>query len=242
MKRITHLLLSVSFLGTACAMEQHADIVQGEPNRIVETLEGRAAGTTILMRVASIGDLEDVNKLIKAGAQVNARDSQGTTPLMHAVREFSGRSANPEVIEALIRAGAEVNAVDKSGQTALIHAVGTDVSVYINPKVIYVLLKAGADANKADNKGRMALTQALFTLIHKPAEAVSDANLREVIRLLINATNVDTLNKIDWSFGGTGKTPLILAAIEGDPAIVQLLLNRGVDPKITVPGFAGTHH
>lgn len=242
MKRITFLLVSVSFLGTACGMEQHADIIQGAPNRIVEALgTGDVAGMTILMREASMGYLPDVNELIHAGANVNAKDSQGQTPLMYAVREYAGRyPANPAVVQALIKAGADVNAEDKTGRTALIHAVGSDVSVYINPKVIEALLQAGADPNKVDIKGRTALTQALFTLIHKPEYAISDANLREVIRLLIKASSVATINKIDWSFAGTGKTPLMLAAVEGDPLIVQLLLDRDADPKITVPGFEGT--
>jgi ankyrin repeat protein len=52
--------------------------------------------------------------LVKRGANVNIRDSEGETPLLMAVRYSSAA-----VVTALINAGADVNAKNKKGQTVL---------------------------------------------------------------------------------------------------------------------------
>ena len=54
---------------------------------------------------------EVVTLLIKAGADVNAKDKYGVTPLHRA----AAYNENPEVITILIKAGADVNAKDSDG-------------------------------------------------------------------------------------------------------------------------------
>ena len=64
---------------------------------------------------ASVGELKF---LILLGADVNARNTTGATPLMLA----AARNRDPDVIKALINAGADVNAKDNAGRTPLIWA------------------------------------------------------------------------------------------------------------------------
>ena len=59
-----------------------------------------------------------IEVLLKAGADINARDKGGWTPLMRAARW----NQNPEVIEVLLKAGANARAKDKQGKTALDYA------------------------------------------------------------------------------------------------------------------------
>lgn len=53
-----------------------------------------------------------VDELIKAGAEVNAKDNYGRTPLYHAVV-----NGNSMIINELIRLGADVNIKDTQGHT-----------------------------------------------------------------------------------------------------------------------------
>ena len=59
-----------------------------------------------------------IEALIKAKADVNARNKNGGTPLMAA----AGFNSNPAVVEALIKAKADVTARDISGKTAFDYA------------------------------------------------------------------------------------------------------------------------
>ena len=77
---------------------------------------------------ARSGDVKAVEAALDAGADVNARDGDGITPLMHAARGDRPEIANPgptdhpEVVELLIKRGADVNAKTDSGFVALFWA------------------------------------------------------------------------------------------------------------------------
>ena len=65
---------------------------------------------------------EVIRLLLKAGADVNAKDEYGNTPL-HAAAAVN---ENPEVISVLLKAGADVNAKAENGSTALDYARDND--------------------------------------------------------------------------------------------------------------------
>lgn len=88
-------------------------------------------GVTPLMIVRTPGA---ISALVKAGADVNARNRSGQTPLMFTA-QFN---TNPAVINALIDGGAE-DLTDKDGKTALVHAKEMG-----NSEIIDALIKAGA--------------------------------------------------------------------------------------------------
>jgi ankyrin repeat protein len=67
------------------------------------------------------------------GAEVNAVDERGSTPLLEAARY-----GHEDITRVLIAAGADVKAKDKDGKTALMLAVQGD-----HDEVVRVLKQAG---------------------------------------------------------------------------------------------------
>ena len=99
-------------------------------------------------------DPEVITMLVKAGADIEARDSvHGKTALLWAAYA----NPNPEVTAALLKAGADLEARDKvDGMTALMWAIQFNK----NLDVITVLLNAGADAKAKDQVGLTTLDYA----------------------------------------------------------------------------------
>jgi ankyrin repeat protein len=62
-------------------------------------------------------NLEVITFLVERGADVNAHDNHGTTPLIYACRD----GGNLEIIKFLVERGADVNARAEDGYTPLIH-------------------------------------------------------------------------------------------------------------------------
>ena len=60
------------------------------------------------------GDLAGVQALLDIGADVNAKDVEGWTPL-----HYSARNGHEEIVELLISGGADVNVKDESEETAV---------------------------------------------------------------------------------------------------------------------------
>jgi ankyrin repeat protein len=70
-----------------------------------------------LLDAVRSGDAKKVEELLSKGANVNAKDVDGFTPLMEASVEGS-----TEVVKLLLAKGADVNAKNEDGDTALIGA------------------------------------------------------------------------------------------------------------------------
>ena len=87
--------------------------------------------------------------LIKNGAQVNAKDSKGETPLHYSAKSNS----TPFTFYELITGGADVNARDENRQTPLHFGTINYNSLHL----IISLISHGADINAKDNEGKTAL-------------------------------------------------------------------------------------
>lgn len=86
--------------------------------------------------------------LIKAGADVDAANFAGVTPLHQAMRRF-----DTDMMELLIRRGADVNLVNRFGDAPLHQAA----RLALFPVIWTLLLAKGADPTRADRNGRTPL-------------------------------------------------------------------------------------
>ena len=77
-----------------------------------------------------------VRCVLKQGADVNAIDSRGFSPLFFAIIK---EPENPEIVRILVNAGADVNAKDSRGHSMLWWAILEE-----NPEIVGILLDAGA--------------------------------------------------------------------------------------------------
>ncbi|MDE7292241.1 MAG: ankyrin repeat domain-containing protein [Treponemataceae bacterium] len=82
-----------------------------------EAAEKEAKEQEVRLTVQLDEDIEETRRLIKAGVDVNARDSEGCSALMKAANAHALDS-----VQFLIETGADVNAKDKYGRTALMLA------------------------------------------------------------------------------------------------------------------------
>jgi FOG: Ankyrin repeat len=177
-------------------------------------------GQPELIREARAGDFEAVKALIKAGADVNAKDRDGKTALMVSsggVKTEIGDACNPKMMKALIAAGADVKAKDKAGNTALHFAAGN--SFDDGGEVVRVLLKAGADVNAADNSGATPLL-VLTSLGYE--QSILQAQLEIAGELLKAGADVNAKTQ-------EGETALLQAAEGGHVELVKALIQAGAD-------------
>ncbi|MFA6921473.1 MAG: ankyrin repeat domain-containing protein [Gallionella sp.] len=106
----------------------------------------------MLMLAAGVGNQALVQALIDAGADVNAADERGWTPLAKAVYSAEFKCGFPDVVKVLIDAGANIEAAIGYGVRPLMLAAG-----YGETEVVDTLLRAGADVLARNEGGYTAL-------------------------------------------------------------------------------------
>jgi hypothetical protein len=155
----------------------------------------------LLTRAIEYSDLEEINRLIRYGADVHQAAPEGYTPLHTAAQQ--GYTA---VAELLIAQGADVNVLDSSDARTPLHAAATAG----HTAVVELLLAKGAEVN-AKMKGNS----------QTPLHVAAGAGHADVVALLI-AQGAD-LNAVTLS----GRTPLHQAAQHGHSGAVEVLLAQG---------------
>ncbi len=91
----------------------------------------------------NLKNLKIVEALLKAGAEINLSNDDGTTPLMYA----STSNSNQQIIKLMIKYGAAINQINDQGENALIYAIkySTDPEETVN-----LLIENGIDTSRKD--------------------------------------------------------------------------------------------
>ncbi len=145
-----------------------------------------------------------VEKLVKAGADVNAQDKYGQT-LLHIASGFN----NNEIVTMLIKAKADVNAKESLGYTSLHIAAIYDT----NGKILRSLIEAGAEIEAEDNDGYTPMDKALINnnsvAVHVLIEEGANINDKQKFRSSVVIPSDETppvrIGKVvygQWKKGG----------------------------------------
>jgi Ankyrin repeats (3 copies) len=116
-----------------------------------EAFNGMLPSGTALHVAASAGRMEICNSLLQAGADVNARNHQGATPLLVGLSH-----ASIACVPSLLEHGADVNAADNRGRTALMLLMNFGPADPAVQNILHELLDKGADTSRRDFEGKSA--------------------------------------------------------------------------------------
>ena len=196
--------------------------------------EGTGVEDASIGKSGKFSTLAEVMSLVELGADINARDSDGRTPL-----GLAAEHGGPSCIKALIEAGAQVNSYD--GKMWVCSTITTEekearapygvydgaphttplhrAARHRSPANVNALINAGADVDAGQK------VEPGHTALHIAAMAGAPMTVRALLE-----AGADISARAGWGDGfGTKETALHLAAEHGSPATLRVLLRAGAD-------------
>ena len=163
-----------------------------------------------LIQAAEAGDTVTVQRLVEQGADIDARDDRGRTPVMAATH-----GQRVDTVRALIQLGADINIRDNRLDNPFLYAGAEGLLEILN-----LTIDAGADTTLTNRFGGTALIPA------------AERGHVEIVQTLLTRSdvNVNHVNNLGW-------TALLEAIVLSDGGIrhqqvVQLLIDHGADINI----------
>ena len=172
---------------------------------ILSLLAAASAGAATLADLIQGGNRDAALQMISEGADVNAAQGDGTTPLHWAVYKVDA-----ELVAALLERGANADVINNFGSSPLAEAVKIG-----DLGLVETLLDAGADLEAPNQDGQTALMLA------------ARAGALDVAKLLIDrGAAVNT--RETWR----GQTALMWAADGSFAEVTELLIANGADVHV----------
>lgn len=167
-----------------------------------------ANSSSVSIEVASI--------LLEAGAQINFRDEEGSTPLINSIK---GLDKHIVMSKFLIASGADLNLKDNQGNTALILTANR----FYRIETLLALLEAGANPNIQNKDGVTAIMGILnqVDIFQKFVDSGANLDLQDLNGMTVLMKNIDYLESVDFFIkagahlnlrNSEGKTALGLAS------------------------------
>ncbi|CAL1528395.1 unnamed protein product [Lymnaea stagnalis] len=161
--------------------------------------------TEALIDACLHGPLEDVKMLIQSDTDINKKDKDGLTPLMHALE-----AKNTDIIELLIQHGADCEERTLKGMTYLMLAADKGLT-----DIAEMLIDNNANINATNKTGSTAL---MIASLHGHADIVA--------MLMQKGSDAGYRNK-------DGMNALMCASKNGHTYIVKLIIEDWAKTKLT---------
>ncbi|MCQ2966732.1 MAG: ankyrin repeat domain-containing protein [Alphaproteobacteria bacterium] len=190
-------------------------------------------------------DLPAISMMIKAGADPNERDEQGTTALLWTIDSLPEET---EIVNMLLENGAHVNQMNNDFVAPIMMALERYEK---NPELVPILIKAHASVDVRDKYGRTPLVIAISLMregVEIPPKVVDSLikNRKDIevvdtegrTPLSIVLTNDMDAGLVDLFMRSSkvinlpdnlGNTPLMYAMAFHDGSVVKKLLDAGAD-------------
>ena len=184
-----------------------------------------------LIQAAAQGDAAEVNRLLAAGAHLDAADRFGQTALLAAVQ-----NNRTNIVKLLIKRGADLNGVDGAALTLAADQGSLDIA--------RLLLRKGANPENKDGAGETALVKSIdrgntnmLRLLLEKGASPDDRNGNGMPALLRASTSGNTemvslllakgakINATD----GMANTALHVSVENGSTSVVEMLLAHHAD-------------
>ncbi|XP_050361091.1 protein phosphatase 1 regulatory subunit 12A isoform X5 [Nymphalis io] len=195
----------------------------------------------VFLAACTAGDKDEVQKLLKIGADINTANVDGLTALHQACIDD-----NLEMVEFLVEHGADVNRGDNEGWTPL-HATASCGFL----SIARYLLENGADIAAVNYDGELPvditesdkMVELLQKVIDEKGIDCEKSRTAEVDTLLSDARNWAANGYVEVRDPKTGGTPLHVAAAKGYIDVAQTLLEEcNVDPDcVDYEGWTPLH-
>ena len=174
-------ILSMTFVFSGCKKEKTAEKVVEKPKVVAEKVDPEE-----FIKAIQKGDTQKVVFFLKKGVDINYKDKNEGTPIMHAigwkqdyivdlllekkadltpankdgmsVLHFALTEGSKAVTKKIINAGAPINVKNSYGITPLMYAAGKGGKA--KPEIVDLLIKKGAKIDIQDNDGSTAIMYA----------------------------------------------------------------------------------
>jgi ankyrin repeat protein len=205
-------MLSLAMMSVMCVM-------------LPDSLYGQKVAPRKLIAAAKKGNVEEVKALLEQGADVNATNMAGETPLI-----WASLKGHTETVKVLVEKGADVNIVSKNGNTALTLAAG-----WGRAEAVKILLEHGADMSIIANNYQIKQNPPKFNNSNTPFSTAKISY--NALGIAIQGNHVETiialLEHIDVNAADhNGRTALMYASVSGFTETAKDLLEKGADMNI----------
>ena len=147
-------------------------------------------------------DRRTLDRLLKSGADINERDRDGRTALIHAILDSE---SDPDFVAYLIDLNADVDTVDNGQSWSALHFAARDNKV----EIVDILARSGAEIGPVDVFGNTPLWRCVMNC----------GNDYAVVRILLDAgadAHKPNLN---------GNSPIKVAETRGNEELALILEN-----------------